>query len=70
MDVIPFRGYRYDAAVVGDAGRCAAPPYDVIDAAQQQELLGRSEFNIVGVIRGEPQAGDGERENVYTRAAE
>ena len=30
MEVKPFKAFRFDKSVVGDAGKCIAPPYDVI----------------------------------------
>ncbi len=69
MDVIPFQGYRYNSDVVGDAAACIAPPYDVIDAEQQDELYERNPFNIVRLIRGKALPNDGNTDNVYTRAA-
>jgi uncharacterized protein (DUF1015 family) len=46
----PFRGLRYDPATVGDLGAVVAPPYDVIDAAQQATLHARSPYNAVRLI--------------------
>jgi uncharacterized protein (DUF1015 family) len=69
MEVKPFKAFRYDKAKVGDAGRCIAPPYDVISDKQREELYGKSEYNIVRVIRGKTEASDSEAENQYTRAA-
>ena len=45
--VKPFRAYRYYEAVAGPLDRLVAPPYDVIDAAEREELLARSPFNVV-----------------------
>ena len=70
MDVIPFKGYRYDADAVGDPGDCIAPPYDVIDADQQETLYQRHRANIVRLIRGRTTDQDNDTANVYTRAAE
>ncbi len=69
MDVSAFKGYRYDDSVVGDAANCVAPPYDVIDADEQEILHARSEYNIVRVIKGISKASDSESDNIYTRAA-
>ncbi len=44
----PFRGVRYDPDRV-DVARVTAPPYDVIDAAGRQELVGRDPANVVGI---------------------
>lgn len=42
----PFRGLRYGANGAG-LGRVLAPPYDVIDATQREELLRRDPHNVV-----------------------
>ncbi|MCI0344164.1 MAG: DUF1015 domain-containing protein [Chloroflexi bacterium] len=65
--VRPFRALRYSADAV-DLARVVAPPYDVIDAAKQAELLARDPHNVVrlDLPRGEP----GEEPDVrYRRAA-
>src|ERR1700704_1817085 len=55
-DVQPLRALHYDPAVVGPLSDVVAPPYDVIDAGQRAELIGRSPFNVVAIDlpRGEP----------------
>jgi uncharacterized protein (DUF1015 family) len=45
--VKPFRAVRYDEQVAGPLDRLVAPPYDVIDAAQREELMARSPLNVV-----------------------
>jgi uncharacterized protein (DUF1015 family) len=45
--VKPFRAVRYDGDVAGPLDRLVAPPYDVIDDVQREELLERSPFNVV-----------------------
>ncbi len=67
-DARPFRALRFDAPRV-DPALTIAPPYDVISAAEQRALYERSPYNIVRVEYGEERAGDGERDNRYTRAA-
>ncbi|MBW8000533.1 MAG: DUF1015 domain-containing protein [Planctomycetes bacterium] len=69
MEIKAFRAFRFNGAVVGDSGDCIAPPYDVIDAARQQQLYEKNEYNIVRVIKGKTCDGDGETNNQYTRAA-
>ena len=44
-DVTPFRGIRYDRAVVLDD--VVAPPYDVISAAENAARRARSPYNVV-----------------------
>ncbi len=69
MQVEPFKAFRFDAAVVGDAGGCIAPPYDVIDDAQREQLYAKNQYNIVRITRGKTTPADNERNNQYTRAA-
>ncbi len=45
--VKPFRAVRYDEEVAGPLDRLVAPPYDVIDEAQREELMARSPLNVV-----------------------
>jgi uncharacterized protein (DUF1015 family) len=70
MEVKPLKAFRYNAQVVGDVGRCIAPPYDVISADEQEQLHRRSKYNIAYVTKGKTTPRDTEEQNVYTRAAE
>jgi uncharacterized protein (DUF1015 family) len=45
--VKPFRALRYDEDVAGRLDQLVAPPYDVIDESQRDELMARSPFNVV-----------------------
>ncbi len=38
-DVRPFPALHYNLEAVGSLGEVTAPPYDVIDAAQREDLL-------------------------------
>src|ERR1035437_8048342 len=42
----PFRGLRYDPAII-PLGQVIAPPYDVIEPAERTRLATRSSFNSV-----------------------
>jgi len=64
-----FRGVRYDLGVVGALADVVAPPYDVIDAAQQQALYERHPKNIVRLILNRDEVGDGP-ESKYQRAGQ
>jgi uncharacterized protein (DUF1015 family) len=66
----PFRGLRYDPAVAGDPSTLLAPPFDVIDAAEQRALHERSPYNVVRLELGEDRPDDTPERNRYTRAAE
>jgi uncharacterized protein (DUF1015 family) len=63
--VEPLRALHYDPAVAGPLQALAAPPYDVIDAAQRAELQARSPYNVVAIdLPEDPGGGD-----IYEHAA-
>jgi uncharacterized protein (DUF1015 family) len=66
--VFPFRPYRY-AAGAGPLDRLVTQPYDKISPAMRERYLSLSPYNLVRIILGEKQPGDGPDSNVYTRAA-
>ncbi len=53
-EVLPFRALHYDLGKVGTLDAVAAPPYDVIDAAQRRALLERSPYNAVAIDLPKP----------------
>jgi uncharacterized protein (DUF1015 family) len=63
-EIHPLRSLHYDLAAAGPLDRLVAPPYDVIDAAQREELASRSPFNVVDIDL--PQDGS----DPYAHAAE
>ena len=64
--VEPLHALHYDPAVAGPLQALAAPPYDVIDAAQRAELQARSPRNVVAIDL--PEAPDGD--DMYAHAAQ
>src|SRR4030043_153985 len=70
MQIEPFKAFRFDADVVGDVGNCIAPPYDVIDDAQREQLYEKSRHNLVRITKGKTKASDNGQDNQYTRAAD
>ncbi|MBN2588664.1 MAG: DUF1015 domain-containing protein [Sedimentisphaerales bacterium] len=54
MQIKPFKAFRFNPAVVGDVGNCIAPPYDVISEDARFQLLEKSRYNIVRVIKSTP----------------
>jgi len=70
MQVGPFKAFRFDAGVVGNVGNCIAPPYDVINSAQQEQLYEKSRHNLVRIIKGKTTASDNGENNQYTRASD
>jgi uncharacterized protein (DUF1015 family) len=46
-EVLPLRALHYDLGQVGGLANVVAPPYDVIDDEQREELVARSPHNVV-----------------------
>jgi uncharacterized protein (DUF1015 family) len=53
-EVLPFKALHYDLGKVGSLDAVAAPPYDVIDAAERKALLERSPYNAVAIDLPKP----------------
>lgn len=70
MEIRSFKAVRFNPDVVGDVGKCVAPPYDVISPSEQQQLYEKSRYNIVRIIKGQTRASDNGQDNQYTRAAD
>jgi len=70
MEIKPFKGFRFDPKVVGDAGKCIAPPFDEIGPALQQQLYQICKYNIIRITRGKTTPSDNNNDNQYTRAAD
>src|SRR2546423_1262732 len=68
-NILPFQGTLYSREVVGDIGNVVAPPYDVIDAEDQQTLHARHQNNVIRLELGLDHPDDGPSRNRYTRAA-
>lgn len=68
-DVLPFRGWRYDVAQVGDLSDVTCPPYDVIDAAFQDRLYQQHPCNVIRLELNRDEPGDGGADDRYRRAA-
>ena len=66
--IFPFRGLRYNSDRVKVA-EVVTQPYDKITPEMQDRYYAANPYNLVRIILGKPQAGDNERESVYTRAA-
>jgi uncharacterized protein (DUF1015 family) len=70
MEIKPFKAFRFNADVAGDAVACVAPPYDVISDEERDELYRKSPYNIVHITKGKVTSSDNGQHNQYTRAAE
>jgi len=64
----PLQGVRYNLDRIGDIADVIAPPYDVIQPAQREQLYSASPHNIVHLDLGRDLPGDSETNNRYTRA--
>ena len=67
-EIRPFRALRFDQTAIPDLARVVAPPYDVIDEAQRQRLLGKHPANVVRLDLPGLEQGD-EADDRYRRAA-
>jgi uncharacterized protein (DUF1015 family) len=67
-DISAFRGIRYDLGHVGSLSNVVAPPYDIIDVAEQDDLYKRHPANVVRLILNRDEPGDHDESNRYTRA--
>ncbi len=52
----PIRAVRYDESVAGPLEQLVAPPYDVIDETQREELMAQSPFNVVHLTLPDDEA--------------
>ena len=69
VDITPFTGLRYNETLSGPLSELIAPPYDVIRPDMQEELYGRSPYNVVRLILGKQFDDDNDFNNRYTRSA-
>jgi len=70
VEIIPFRGVRYDKERVKNMNLVATPPYDVISDAEREVYYGNSEYNVIRLSLGKEQEGDNKGDNKYIRAKE
>jgi uncharacterized protein (DUF1015 family) len=67
-EVRPFRVLHYNPDKVPDLGSCLSQPYDVISAERQEAYYRQHPYNVIRLILGREQPGDGPTDNRYTRA--
>lgn len=68
-EIQAFRALRYDAGQVGALSDVVAPPYDVINAALQDQLYQKHPANVIRLILNRDEPGDDDAHNRYSRAA-
>src|SRR5271169_2201830 len=66
--ISPFRAWRYNPELV-PLPQAVTQPYDKITPAMQERYYQANPHNLVRIILGKRLPGDGNAENVYTRAA-
>jgi uncharacterized protein (DUF1015 family) len=66
--ISPFKAWRYAPDLV-PVTRVVTQPYDKITPEMQERYYEANPHNLVRIILGKRLPGDGETENVYTRAA-
>ena len=69
VNILPFKGYRFNSKKIKDLGEVMAPPYDAISKPEQEELYKKAEHNIVRLNKGKIYEDDDETKNCFTRAA-
>jgi uncharacterized protein (DUF1015 family) len=69
-EVIPFNGVLYNVSnpQITSGRDVLSPPYDIIGPELQEELYGRSPYNIVRVDFGRTAGSDSAEDNKYRRA--
>jgi len=69
VDVVPFKGLRYNIEKTGPFHQVIAPPYDVISPALQDVLYEKNPYNVVRLILNKETPEDTDSSNRYTRSA-
>jgi uncharacterized protein (DUF1015 family) len=64
----PFRGVRYNPDRIADLSSVISQPYDRVRHGLQDKYYDQSPYSVVRIIKGKERDGDGEGDNVYTRA--
>ena len=68
VEVIPFRGVRYDTERIESMNLVVAPPYDIISEAEGEVYYSNSDYNVIRLSLGKEEKGDSDEDNKYTRA--
>ena len=67
--VSPFVGLLFDGSIVGSHDRVTTPPYDVISDDERRHYLDASPYNVIRLVLGPDDAGDGGAVDKYRQAA-
>ena len=67
--VSPFVGLLFDGSIVGSHDLVTTPPYDVISDDERRHYLDASPYNVIRLVLGPDDTGDGGAGDKYRRAA-
>ena len=67
--VSPFVGLLFDGSIVGSHDLVTTPPYDVISHDERRHYLDASPYNVIRLVLGPDDTGDGGAGDKYRRAA-
>jgi len=67
-EIRPFRGVRYNQALIKDLSKVVCPPYDIITPQMQHDLYHRSEYNFVRLEFSRELPQDTATDNKHTRS--
>ncbi len=67
--VSPFVGLLFDGSIVGSHDLVTTPPYDVISDDERRHYLDASPYNVIRLVLGRDDAGDGGTVDKYRQAA-
>src|SRR4029453_6864903 len=66
--VSPFVGLLFDGSIVGSHDLVTTPPYDVISDDERRHYLHASPYNVIRLVLGPDDTGDGGADDKYRRA--
>jgi uncharacterized protein (DUF1015 family) len=67
--VSPFVGLLFDGSIVGSHDLVTTPPYDVISDDERRHYLEASPYNVIRLVLGRGEAGEGGTADKYRHAA-
>jgi uncharacterized protein (DUF1015 family) len=67
--VSPFVGLLFDGSIVGSHDLVTTPPYDVISDDERRHYLEASPYNVIRLVLGRGEAGEGGTADKYRQAA-
>ena len=67
--VSPFVGLLFDGSIVGSHDLVTKPPYDVISDDERRHYLEASPYNVIRLVLGRGEAGEGGTADKYRQAA-